>query len=239
MEEARENVALNGWQIISIEEFNSPATSNTMRGMQADAGTFLIKIKSVGEGSVAPDGEVNVNTGEKLILKLMPAPCEKVGSVIYDGNEITPNGDEATLEKIESNGNVVVVFEKNGSQCESNGIFSADLKEVGAVYFELGKFQKQLSEKEKSIIENADPEKHYVIIGHTDDVKVIPNVEYADNFQLSLKRAEFIKKFLIDKDVPEDNLKIVGLGPAFPAAKNKKEGQPLNRRAILYERTRK
>jgi outer membrane protein OmpA-like peptidoglycan-associated protein len=241
-EEARENVALNGWQILSIEEQMPAMTSGSMRGMDADASAdpaaFLMKITKVGEGEVMPEGDVNVVSGDSLMLKLIPGACEKIGSIIVDGDISTPESDEFTIDDITKDGNVVVVFEKNGSGCDDNGIFSANLKNIGAVYFALGKFTKELADDERAVLDSVSSGKEYVIIGHTDDVKVIPNPEYSDNFQLSVKRADFFKKFLLDKGIGENSIKTIGLGPAFPAAENKKEGQPLNRRAILYERTR-
>lgn len=238
-EEARENVALNGWQILSLEEYQPEASAN-MRGAEANAGdgTYLIKITKVGEGEVMPEGDINVAAGDSLMLKLIPGACEKIGNVIVNGEKFMPESDEYTVDDVSKDGSVVVIFDKNGSGCDDNDIFSADLSDIGAVYFDLGKFNKELTDEEKAILDSVTKDKSYVIIGHTDTVKVIPNPEYSDNFQLSLKRAEFFMKFLTNKGVSEDNIKTVGLGPAFPAAENKKEGQPLNRRAILYERTR-
>jgi len=239
-EEARENIALNGWQILSIEVQQSAASSGNMRGTEAnaDASTYLMKITKVGEGEVIPEGDVNVASGDSLMLKLVPGACEKIGTVIVNGDKSLPESDELTIDNISKDGSVVVVFEKNGSGCDDNGIFSANLKKMGAVYFALGKFNKELTDEEKAVLDSVSSDKKYVIIGHTDDVKVVPNPEYSDNFQLSVKRADFFKKFLINKGVDENSIKTIGLGPAFPAAENKKEGQPLNRRAILYERTR-
>ena len=239
-EEARENIALNGWQILSIEVQQSAISSGNMRGTEAnaDASTYLMKITKVGEGEVIPEGDVNVASGDSLMLKLVPGACEKIGTVIVNGDKSLPESDEFTIDNISKDGSVVVVFEKNGSGCDDNGIFSANLKKMGAVYFELGKFNKELTDEEKAVLDSVSSDKKYVIIGHTDDVKVVPNPEYSDNFQLSVKRADFFKKFLINKGVDEKSIKTIGLGPAFPAAENKKEGQPLNRRAILYERTR-
>jgi len=239
-EEARENVALNGWQILSIELYQPPtAVSGEMRGLTPTSdGEYSITITKVGEGSVKPYGTTNVPANGSLMIEMTPDPCEKLGSLIYNGQKLTPEGNSHTIENIEKEGSVVVVFEANGTECADNGILSANLNEQGAIYFALGEFRKELTDKEINIISNANNAKKYVIIGHTDDVRVVPNTEYADNFELSAKRAAFFLNKLTEAGIPAENVQTLGLGPAFPAAPNKKNGQPLNRRAILYERIR-
>lgn len=235
-EEARENVALNGWQILSIEEVMAqPMQDTQMRGAEA-AASFSMSVTKVGEGTVEPEGDVQVAQGDSLQVSFKPGPCEKLGKLIYNGQEVMPSDSTYTLDNVQKDGFVVAVFEHNGTACEDNGIFNANLTEVGSVYFKLGEFTKKLTDDDMKAIAAANPDKNYVIIGHTDDVHVVPNKEYADNFQLSVKRAQFLMKQLTDKGFKSDMIKTVGLGPAFPAAPNKKEGQPLNRRAVLYER---
>lgn len=233
-EEARENVALNGWQILSIEAAE-PAQNSLMRG-DAELASFNVNITKSGNGEVEPMGDVQVTGGDSLMLSFKPGPCEKVGKLIFNGKEITPTGAELTLDSIEKDSYAVAIFEQNGSECADNGILSSNLTEVGAVYFDLGKFRKELTDEEKAVVNAAVQNKPYVIIGHTDDVKVIPNEKFSDNFQLSVKRAQFLLNKLAEKSISADRIKVIGLGPAFPAAPNKKEGQPLNRRAVLYER---
>jgi hypothetical protein len=64
------------------------------------------------------------------------------------------------------------------------------------------------------------------IEGHTDSRG---NSDY--NRELSKKRAESVKKYLIDKGIKEDRLETVGWGPDKPIASNKKrKGRAKNRR---------
>lgn len=239
-EDARENVALNGWQIISVEEIPEKTDTQSAPKMQmrgAEAGqTFSISVSKVGEGKIEPSGDVSVTKGDSLEISFEPGPCDKVTKLIYNGKEIIPKNDKYTLDSIEKDGYIVAVFAKNGTACEDNGILSSSLKEDGAINFALGEYTKKLTDEDKKLIDAVKPDKTYVIIGYTDDVQVVPNKEYADNFQLSQKRAKFLLQKLADKGIKTDGIKTIGLGPAFPVAPNKKEGQPLNRRAVLYER---
>lgn len=242
--EAVENTALNNWQIINVIDPDAPEPSETeMRG--EDSGEtatteemYSIIVTKVGEGMVEPEGTVSVTEGDSLMLKFIPGPCEKIGNVIYNGTKQEIIGDTHLIENISSNGSIVTVFSKNGNNCEDNGILSANLKELGMIYFDLGKYEAKITDDISKVFAATTGEKDYVIIGHTDDVKVVPNKSFEDNFQLSSKRAKFLLDHLIGSKVKAENVKVIGLGPAFPAAPNKKEGQPLNRRAVLYERLR-
>jgi len=233
-EEARENVALNGWQILSIEQIMDAQTNTITRGQAPES--FSITLTKVGEGEMIPEGTISVFGGDSLEISLKPGPCEKLGKLLYNSQELDVTGETHLIENIDKDGYVVAVFDANGSQCSDKGIFSKDLLEVGAVYFDLGVFQKELSEEKKAMLSSLLKEKSYVIIGHTDDVHVVPNSEYKNNFQLSVKRAKFLMDKLKEMGLSEEKITIVGLGPAFPAAPNKEEGQPLNRRAVVYER---
>jgi len=243
-EEAVENTALNNWQIINVIEPDAVKSSETeMRGEESGetsglGDTYNIIVTKVGEGMVEPEGTVGVTEGDSLMLKFMPGPCKKIGNVIYNGIKQEISGDTHIIDDVSANGSVVAVFSKNGSQCEDNGILSANLRELGSVYFKLGEYKSKLTDDINKIIAGTTSEKYYVVIGHTDDVKVVPNKEFGDNFQLSVKRARFLLDHLTGSKVKAENVKVIGLGPAFPAAPNKKEGQPLNRRAVLYERLR-
>lgn len=221
-EEARENVALNGWQILSIEEYMEPG-SVQLRGAE-DGTSYKVNITKVGSGKVDPMGDVAVADGDSLQISLMPGPCEKLSKVLYNGQETSPSGPEYTIDSVTSDGYVVVVFDQNGTECADQGIFSNNLKEIGAIYFDLGKFQKKLTDEEKQAVTSAMDKSVFVIIGHTDDVKVIPNDKYKDNFQLSVERAQFTLNKLKEKGYKADTIKIIGLGPAFPAAPNKEGG---------------
>lgn len=64
------------------------------------------------------------------------------------------------------------------------------------------------------------------IIGHTDNVG---NRE--DNVELSRKRAESVKAYMVDKGIAADRLEALGMGPESPVADNKTpQGRAQNRR---------
>lgn len=237
-EEARENVALNGWQILSIEKY-SPGSiyrgTGDSQSNQAETAAQTtdvnVIVSKVGEGDIQPFGKQTVKSGDSIDFKLKPAPCQTLEKLAVNG-ELVDVTDTYQLANIIKDTYVVAFFNKNGNECEKNKIDDSDLKEIAVVYFNLGKFKTSIPEDVKSLVKGLSKKKKYVIIGHTDDVRVIPNVEYKDNMELSNRRAKFVKNSLgFDSDV-----KLMGMGPAYPVAPNKKDGQPLNRRAVIYER---
>lgn len=242
-EEARENVALNGWQIISVEPDGPAAYRGAVETRQAAASAqigsqpmsgsskHLVTVTKIGKGQIHPIGKFSVSDGANVRFRLKPDPCETLVKLAVNGN-IVDVSDKFNLKNIRKDTYVVAVFRKNGTQCEQNNVNDSDLKEVAIVYFDLGKYKTHVSKSVSGVLNSLSSKKHYVIIGHTDDVRVIPNVEYKDNYQLSSKRAKFVRSKL---NVSE-HIKIIGMGPAYPVAPNKKNGQPLNRRAVVYER---
>lgn len=76
----------------------------------------------------------------------------------------------------------------------------------------------------KALVENGDIK--LKIDGHTD---FIGTEQY--NFNLSLKRANSIKKYLVTKGVQQNNISVEGYGKQNPVASNKTEqGRAKNRR---------
>lgn len=72
------------------------------------------------------------------------------------------------------------------------------------------------------------------IVGHTDS-----RGSRANNTELSQRRAESVKRFLVERGVAEERLTAVGLGPDQPLATNEtEEGRALNRRVefLIEER---
>lgn len=76
--------------------------------------------------------------------------------------------------------------------------------------------------------ENPDVEIH--IEGHTDS---IGNDEY--NLQLSRKRAESVRNYLVSKGISRERITIFGFGSSLPIATNRtEEGRALNRRVEVW-----
>ena len=85
-----------------------------------------------------------------------------------------------------------------------------------------------------------DKNKQYVIFGFSDDVPVTSNSRYKTNFELSLKRAKFIKDKLLSLGFKVENMKFYGLGTMYPIVKSEGnlsdlEPMPENRRVEIYE----
>ncbi|TCK61736.1 OmpA family protein [Seleniivibrio woodruffii] len=241
-EEARENVALNGWQILSIEQSTPGAPYNPSTAVRgADSGAkvspsdHLVNVTKIGEGDIQPIGKLTVKDGENVDFKLKPGPCQTLTKLVVNGEQVEVS-DSYSLKNVKTDTYVVAFFDKNGRECDSNGIKDKDLKEIAIIYFDLGKFSTTVKKDTAELLKTLSKNKKYVIIGHTDDVRVIPNVEYKDNMELSIRRAGFAKARLLGNGIPSSSIKLMGMGPAYPVAPNKPEGQPLNRRAVIYER---
>jgi OOP family OmpA-OmpF porin len=68
-----------------------------------------------------------------------------------------------------------------------------------------------------------------VVEGHTDSVG-----DDAYNLKLSQRRADAVRKYLVDKGVPSTPLEARGFGEAQPVADNKTaDGRAQNRRVVL------
>jgi OOP family OmpA-OmpF porin len=76
---------------------------------------------------------------------------------------------------------------------------------------------------------NENPDMHVVVAGHTDSMG---NDQY--NLNLSQKRAEMVKKYLVEKGVSADRLTARGFGETEPVASNDTaRGRSQNRRVEL------
>ena len=77
---------------------------------------------------------------------------------------------------------------------------------------------------------NADSSKKAVIKGHTDN---IGSIEY--NLDLSKRRAESVRKYLVSKGIAPERLTCYGYGESMPIATNEtEEGRAKNRRVEIY-----
>ncbi len=74
------------------------------------------------------------------------------------------------------------------------------------------------------------PDTRVLIEGHTDSKGILAN-----NQALSLKRAEAVKWYLVDRGVAADRIETAGVGPDRPRASNKsKKGRDANRRIEFH-----
>jgi OmpA-OmpF porin, OOP family len=78
----------------------------------------------------------------------------------------------------------------------------------------------------------ADPNMHVQVQGHTDNVG-----SKAYNDALSIRRAQAVKTYLVNRGVQEERLRIEGFGFSKPVATNDTaEGRALNRRVELHRK---
>ncbi len=102
------------------------------------------------------------------------------------------------------------------------------------IFFDFDKFElkpesfPELDRVVKILKENSDVAIH--IEGHTDSVGTD---EY--NLQLSRKRAESVRNYLLSKGIAPERIAIFGFGSSMPVASNKtEEGRALNRRVEIW-----
>ncbi|MGE4497384.1 MAG: hypothetical protein AB7E48_05845 [Deferribacterales bacterium] len=107
---------------------------------------------------------------------------------------------------------------------------------IGTLYFAIGRFQAEVPAELSAKISSLNDSGEYLILGHTDTLRVMENERFDTNFDLARKRAEFLKSVLSADGVSAVNIAAKGMGTLMPAAENTVNGQPMNRRADLYER---
>jgi chemotaxis protein MotB len=145
-------------------------------------------------------------------------------------------------EYSETNANIKNLSNINTNKKQKNNISLYNEKKseyILITYFDFGKDSTTLTEKEIDRLKQLNPKSIYFIYGHTDSVPVKANSKYKNNYDLSLKRANFIKEQMIKfAKIPPENIKVVGLGEFFPAVSNSLKGEKKNRRVEIYEKTK-
>nr|WP_164885383.1 OmpA family protein [Geovibrio thiophilus] len=107
---------------------------------------------------------------------------------------------------------------------------------IGTLYFSIGEFQAEVPAELGAKISSLSNSGEYLILGHTDTLRVMDNNRFDSNFDLARKRAEYLKSVLVSDGISSVNIAANGMGTLMPAAENMRDGQPMNRRADLYER---
>jgi outer membrane protein OmpA-like peptidoglycan-associated protein len=100
---------------------------------------------------------------------------------------------------------------------------------AGALLFDIGQDQlKSDPEVLDTIVDlmTVNPTWAMTITGHTDDVG-----DWLTNVELSLRRADNVRRRLVDLGIPEERLRVQGAGPEQPIGDNQTpEGRTMNRR---------
>jgi hypothetical protein len=112
---------------------------------------------------------------------------------------------------------------------------------VMTVYFPFGDIEPQITAAEREKFAAFDNASYYFLFGHTDNVRTAPlNKSYTDNFDLSFKRAEAVKRILTEYGLTPEKMSTVGFGATQPAADNRrsKSGTLENRRVEIFLKKR-
>jgi len=126
---------------------------------------------------------------------------------------------DSGLKMEERDGNLYVVTSEALSYRSGSTALSAD--ERGA-----------LEELAMTLKEN--PELQMMVVGHTDDEKMIEGAAYRDNWDLSVARASRVVRYLISKGANPDQLTIAGAGEYEPVGDNETaDGRAENRRTVI------
>ena len=169
---------------------------------------------------------------------------EITNSVTPENVEITPLKDEGAFEdpslKSQKDGTEDMAGYppiKRGQDVEDNLNLlptSPQLEFVAVYHFDLGVVEPIRNPVNNGKISSLDKTGKYVVFGHADTVPVGENAPYGSNFELSFKRAGFIKGIMVRAGIAADNIRIVGLGTMYPVVKNSEGGSPANRRVEIY-----
>lgn len=209
--DARNELALNGWEIISIRKISTDSDEELSQ-----------KVKKLNQLSVK----------SKKIKKKQMNNEQKMTGVMADMLPIENNSEMMTSDTL-------MLSNMNDEEeiLDIPGV-SESKSYVLVTYFDFAKESSVLNEDIVGHIKGLDNQLSYIIYGHTDSVPVkVGNGRYKNNHDLSLKRANFIKDKMIQlANIPVENILIVGMGERAPAESNLVAGQPKNRRVEVYRR---
>lgn len=166
---------------------------------------------------------VNVESKVKTVLYVLATNAEDAAQ------EVSQNGWK--VEKVEPHGKYRATFK------EDLKAINPQLRYILSIYFEPCNYSVLIDNETMAKIKSLDSTKSYIIYGHADSKPPTRMKDFKDNYELSIKRAQFLKSFIISvTDIPADSINIVGLGEFYPKVDNTISGAYENRRAELYER---
>ncbi|MDR2883987.1 MAG: OmpA family protein [Deferribacteraceae bacterium] len=226
--DARENVAANGWSVLSIKQatFKIVTALPLIHEPTGDEITAHLSDPNAGKG---PDNLTNPlrMTDDELINSLLGAP---------NAADLNDNLNSSGLPTAQ-----IAAGDGSGDplQGDNDNLMllpdSDRLQIIYVVYFNFGIITPTLSEADMNKL-RALPQASYYVFGHTDNVSVSANAEYKDNYDLSFKRAEAVKGIMTSFGINPATIKTVGLGATYPAIKNNvgAPGTSENRRVEIY-----
>lgn len=229
LDEARSQAVLNGWRLIGIKEVESSAPS---------AENFKFKYNGQNDrinGSGKKSAPLDKDYSDPARFNAeAPASENGTGLALKDGAIASKNGadDKPKDDKLVSQ-------KAGGATLPDNS--TAILKDenyryIATLYFGLGEYETSVPDDFLERIKDIKLDNKFLVLGHTDTVPVVKNKYFDNNPELSELRAKFLRSFLSSKGISNTNVNIKGMGTLMPVKENLKEGQPMNRRADLYER---
>jgi len=126
---------------------------------------------------------------------------------------------DSGLKLEEKDGNLYVVTDESLNYSSGSTRLSKDEKSA-------------LAELANTLKDN--PKLQLMVVGHTDDQKMIEGAAYRDNWDLSVARANAVVRYLIKNGASPEQLTIAGRGESMPVGDNETaEGREKNRRSVI------
>lgn len=104
----REVYTENGWQATGVIQSLSVRFNVT----EAPAAEYTIAASSESNGSISPEGTINVKKGENYTFTLTPDSGCKVSKIYIDGKKQYVSNNQYTFTAVDSNHTIHVTFEK-------------------------------------------------------------------------------------------------------------------------------
>ena len=253
--DARENVALNGWKILSLQQINYKTVDLSASGKIAGAltdsavGDRQTSAPSSGSGARYETQQQGVFPGsgdddiinqilranapslsgggeDRYAVAKIPAPSALTGSAPASDAQ-TPYRQRAQTA-LNARGDTGAIYQ--GIEPDASNLNSKH-----AVFFGRGHTRPTLTEEDEFYLDNLPSNRRYFLFGHADNLRVIPNPHYKDNFDVSFQRSENIRKRMEVLGIDPASINTTGLGELYPVVENRPGGTPENRRVEIYE----
>ncbi len=214
--DARENVALNGWKILSLRQVTYRQTSAVP--VQVGDGPVVymdIAPQQPDNTTARKDNATPRLSDDQMIDSLLGAPTPNASLGRGDAGQAPMRGDVDILSMTPD---------------------SDQLEYLYTIYFDLGIITPNMSAADNATLARLPKEGTYYMFGHADNVSVAPNLLFKDNYELSFKRAEAVKGLMRANGINPAKLITVGLGALYPAVRNRSsaDGTLQNRRVEIY-----
>lgn len=232
---AKENVSLNGWKVLGVKKLSEKEKSQINLSADGLNGNIAGTPKIDSIGTARQGGNNEPATGKDKIPYGYPTGFSATNPYLTE----TPAKQNSLNSNPPNNGTSGQVLElkrPTANRTEDNLELlptSQDLEYIITLNFDLGNVDALPNPNIGNKLSELAKNRKYIVFGHADEVKVGKNTVYKNNYTLSFLRAEFVKKMITEYGIPEENIRVVGLGVKYPLD-NSKESSFANRRAEIY-----